>query len=343
MLSKCPKCGEQIERDKHFRCPFCSNKLWHTETEFERQRQQPVMSVLKSKKQLNEEQSNIEVEKEIEKVANAWRLVGLIIVGVVIFLFLNWQTRFIILLLLSFIALIIGLIQPKVFSRFFKTKTNRKFVGIIFGASVILFFILFGITSGSSTSKKTENSPTQTASSGELANKAEEDAAAKKKADEETAAKVAADATEAKAKADADAKAKADADAAAKAKADADAKAKAKTVTTPVTTQTPTQTTTPSSETISQKNAVAKAKSYLGISGFSHDGLVAQLEYEQFAHADAVYGADNSGANWNEQAAKKAKSYMEISAFSRGSLITQLEYEKFTQAQAEYGANSVGL
>jgi len=98
-----------------------------------------------------------------------------------------------------------------------------------------------------------------------------------------------------------------------------------------------------SSETVSQKNAVAKAKSYLGYSAFSHDGLVAQLEYEQFSHADAVYGADNSGADWNEQAAKKAKSYMEYSAFSRGSLIEQLKYDKFTQAQAEYGANAVGL
>ncbi len=107
---------------------------------------------------------------------------------------------------------------------------------------------------------------------------------------------------------------------------------------------TPTPTPTPiSNVTVSQKNAVAKAKSYLGYTAFSHDGLVAQLEYEQFSHADAVYGADNSGANWNEQAAKKAKSYMEYSAFSRGSLIAQLEYDKFTQSQAEYGANAVGL
>jgi hypothetical protein len=98
-----------------------------------------------------------------------------------------------------------------------------------------------------------------------------------------------------------------------------------------------------SSETVSQRNAVAKAKSYLGYTAFSHDGLVAQLEYEQFSHADAVYGADNSGGNWNEQAAKKAKSYMDYSAFSRGSLIDQLIYDKFTQAQAEYGANAVGL
>ena len=97
------------------------------------------------------------------------------------------------------------------------------------------------------------------------------------------------------------------------------------------------------SETFSQKNAVKKAKSYLAYTAFSHDGLVDQLEYEQFSHSDSVYGADNSGGNWNEQAAKKAQSYMDYSAFSRGSLIDQLKYDKFTQEQAEYGVNSVGL
>ena len=97
------------------------------------------------------------------------------------------------------------------------------------------------------------------------------------------------------------------------------------------------------SETVSQKNAVAKAKSYLGYSAFSYTGLIEQLEYEQFSNADAIYGADNSGADWNEQAAKKAQSYIEYSAFSRGSLIEQLKYDGFTQAQAEYGANAVGL
>ncbi len=71
--------------------------------------------------------------------------------------------------------------------------------------------------------------------------------------------------------------------------------------------------------------------------------MIKQLEYEKFSHADAVYGADNSGADWFAQAAKSAKGYMEYSAFSRGSLIDQLKYEGFTQAQAEHGADAVGL
>lgn len=97
------------------------------------------------------------------------------------------------------------------------------------------------------------------------------------------------------------------------------------------------------SETVSQKNAVRSAKDYLGYSAFSYSGLIEQLEYEQFSHADAVYGADNSGADWFEQAAKSAEEYMEYSAYSRGGLIDQLKYEGFTQAQAEHGADAVGL
>jgi hypothetical protein len=96
-------------------------------------------------------------------------------------------------------------------------------------------------------------------------------------------------------------------------------------------------------ETISQKNAVRSAKAYLDYSAFSREGLIEQLEYEQFPYTDAVYGVDNSGADWYEQAAKSAKTYLDYSAFSRGGLIEQLKYEGFTQAQAEYGVDSVGL
>lgn len=96
-------------------------------------------------------------------------------------------------------------------------------------------------------------------------------------------------------------------------------------------------------ETLSQKNAVAKAKSYLNYTAFSYAGLIEQLEYEQFSHEDAVYGADHCGANWNEQAAKKAESYLKYSSFSRDGLIDQLLYEGFTQEEAEYGVSSVGF
>lgn len=108
--------------------------------------------------------------------------------------------------------------------------------------------------------------------------------------------------------------------------------------------QTNSQNTAPASnETVSQQNAVRAAQQYLSYTAFSHDGLVAQLEYDQFSSADAEYGADNVDANWNDEAAKAAQQYISYTAFSCGSLISQLEYDKFTQAQAQYGADSVGL
>ncbi len=94
--------------------------------------------------------------------------------------------------------------------------------------------------------------------------------------------------------------------------------------------------------TIGEKNALDKAKSYLDYTAFSKEGLIEQLEYEGFTNAEAKFGADNCGANWNEQAAKKAKQYMDYSSFSKQGLIDQLEYEGFTSEQAEYGAKAVG-
>ena len=94
--------------------------------------------------------------------------------------------------------------------------------------------------------------------------------------------------------------------------------------------------------TTGQKNALKQAKSYLEWSAFSYDGLVGQLEYEQYSHEDAIFAADNCGADWNEQAVKSAKNYMEFSSFSKDGLIEQLEYEGFTHEQAVYGAEQNG-
>ena len=94
--------------------------------------------------------------------------------------------------------------------------------------------------------------------------------------------------------------------------------------------------------TMGQKNALRTAKDYLDYTAYSHDGLVKQLEFEKFSYEEAVYEADNCGANWNEQAALCAKSYLDYSSFSRAVLLEQLEFEGFTSSQAEYGANAVG-
>lgn len=94
--------------------------------------------------------------------------------------------------------------------------------------------------------------------------------------------------------------------------------------------------------TTGQKNALNQALSYLSFSAFSYQGLLEQLEYEKYTHEDAVFAADNCGADWNEQAAKKAKSYLEFSSFSKEGLIEQLEFEGFTHEQAVYGAEQNG-
>lgn len=93
---------------------------------------------------------------------------------------------------------------------------------------------------------------------------------------------------------------------------------------------------------VGQKNALAKAKSYLAYTSFSYKGLIKQLEFEGFSYEEALYGVDNCDVDWKEQAAKKAKSYMDYSSFSRSGLIKQLEFEGFTNEQAEYGASAVG-
>jgi hypothetical protein len=88
-----------------------------------------------------------------------------------------------------------------------------------------------------------------------------------------------------------------------------------------------------------QENALAQAQDYLEFSAFSRVGLVEQLEYEGYSHADAVWAVDQLGVDWKEQAALKAAEYLEFSNFSKQGLIEQLVYEGFSQAQAEYGAN----
>lgn len=94
--------------------------------------------------------------------------------------------------------------------------------------------------------------------------------------------------------------------------------------------------------TIGQRNALSKAKSYLNAMAFSYTGLIKQLEFEKYSHEDAVYGVDNCGANWNEQAVIKAKNYLDTMAFSRDGLIKQLEFEGFTHEQAIYGVTQNG-
>lgn len=95
-------------------------------------------------------------------------------------------------------------------------------------------------------------------------------------------------------------------------------------------------------ETIGQKNARESAESYLQFTAFSRQGLIEQLEFEEFTTEDAEYAVDVLEVDWNEQAAKSAEAYLEFTAFSREGLIDQLVFEGFTQEEAEYGVTAVG-
>ena len=96
--------------------------------------------------------------------------------------------------------------------------------------------------------------------------------------------------------------------------------------------------------TLSQRNAIKTARNYLtNCSGFSYSRLIHQLEEcEKFPHEDAVYAADNCGANWNNQALKSAKSYLtNCSGFSYTRLLHQLQScEEFTPEQAKYAVDN---
>lgn len=94
--------------------------------------------------------------------------------------------------------------------------------------------------------------------------------------------------------------------------------------------------------TASQKSALTQAKRYLDIKAFSYEGLIDQLKYEKYTHEDAVYAAENCGADWNEQALQSAKNYLNLMAFSYDGLIDQMKYEKYTTEQATYAADNCG-
>ena len=93
-------------------------------------------------------------------------------------------------------------------------------------------------------------------------------------------------------------------------------------------------------QTPGQVKALASAKSYLDVMGFSYSGLIYQLEqYENFSHSEAVYAVEHCGADWNEQALRKAREYLSVIRLSKDMLIGHLvSVEGFTQEQAQYAA-----
>ena len=96
--------------------------------------------------------------------------------------------------------------------------------------------------------------------------------------------------------------------------------------------------------TMGQQQALSEALSDLKYSAYSYDGLIEELtEWDGFTMEEAIYAADNCGADWNEQAVREAESDLKYSSYSRNGLIEELvEWDGFTQEQAEYAAAAVG-
>lgn len=92
-----------------------------------------------------------------------------------------------------------------------------------------------------------------------------------------------------------------------------------------------------------QRNAVRAARDYLDYTAFSRQGLIEQLEFEEYSTEDATFAVDYVAPDWNEQAALAAADYVDYTAFSRQGLIDQLMFDGFTSAQAQYGVNTIGF
>jgi hypothetical protein len=97
-----------------------------------------------------------------------------------------------------------------------------------------------------------------------------------------------------------------------------------------------------------QMNAVRSAEQYLGMTGFSRDGLIQQLSSDAgdgYSVLDATAAVDSLSVDWNQNAAKSARQYLSISGFSCKGLIEQLSSgagDKYTVEQATYGAHQAG-
>lgn len=85
-----------------------------------------------------------------------------------------------------------------------------------------------------------------------------------------------------------------------------------------------------------QTNVVQLAKSFLAVEPFSRKNLIATLKQRGYSSVVAIYGADNSGANWNEEALKKAKIYIARDNFTSGNLTNILIKDGFTEDEIKY-------
>ena len=88
------------------------------------------------------------------------------------------------------------------------------------------------------------------------------------------------------------------------------------------------------------ENAIKSARRMLKSNPMSHDMLVNKLIERGDKDEVAQYGAENCGADWNEQAAKRANNLLKNEICSVDDLIEQLEYEGFSHDEALFGSEN---
>ncbi len=255
---------------------------------------------------------------------------------------------FVMLFLISTLALIIGLIKPNIVLSWSPVaKRNRRYVAMYFGIATVVFFILIALTAppANESSVKSEQielgNKDQTEIEGGQAKKEAEEQA--KKAAEEQAKKEA----EEQAKKEAGEQAKKEAEEQARKAAEEQAKKaaeeQAKKAAEEQAKKAAEEQARKAAGTTSQQQAVRMAKDYLAYTAFSKKGLIEQLVFEGFSNEDASFAVEKISVDWKEQAAKMAKNYLDYTSFSRSGLIEQLVFEGFSNEDATYGADSVGL
>lgn len=100
------------------------------------------------------------------------------------------------------------------------------------------------------------------------------------------------------------------------------------------------------SATGNEKAAFNKAKSYIDSTtrGYSRSYLIERLKDSGFTLSEAEFGADNCGADWNQEAAFQAGIYIRFYPnLTYTEMLASLEYDGFTHSQAVYGAYANGL
>jgi hypothetical protein len=97
-------------------------------------------------------------------------------------------------------------------------------------------------------------------------------------------------------------------------------------------------------EAASRENALSTAKAYVEHSYFSKQKMIEQLSgFDGYSQDDAIYAADNCGADWMKSAVETARTDLEYSEFTWDEMVEELQNEGFTQEEAEYAADEVGL